>query len=94
MSPAVLEFTSQKNGFRPISVAASPRPRAAERNELPPVPRMLPAGDRAMMASSGGVVMLVFVADGQACSVSRSRFDQGVADPGRAGKTVGLGIPL
>ena len=35
---------------------------------LPPVSRTLPPGDRAVMASSGGAVMLALVADGQACA--------------------------
>ena len=35
---------------------------------LPPISRTLPPGDRAVMASSGGSVMLALVADGQACA--------------------------
>jgi len=35
---------------------------------LPPVSRTLPPGDHAIMASSGGAVMLALVADGQACA--------------------------
>lgn len=35
---------------------------------LPPVSRSLPRGDHAIMASSGGDVMLALVADGQACA--------------------------
>ncbi len=35
---------------------------------LPPVSRTLPPGDHAVMASSGDVVMLALVADGQACA--------------------------
>jgi hypothetical protein len=35
---------------------------------IPPVSRTLPPGDRAVMASSSGSVMLALVADGQACA--------------------------
>lgn len=35
---------------------------------IPPVSRTLPPGDHAVMASSGGSVMLALVADGQACA--------------------------
>jgi hypothetical protein len=35
---------------------------------IPPVSRTLPPGDHALMASSGGSVMLALVADGQACA--------------------------
>src|SRR5208283_5945697 len=35
---------------------------------LPPVSRKLPPGDHAVMASSGGSVMLALVADGQTCA--------------------------
>src|SRR5258708_20238692 len=34
---------------------------------LPPVSRTLPPGDHAVIASSGGAVMLALVGDGQAC---------------------------
>ena len=35
---------------------------------IPPVSRTLPPGDHAVMASSGGSVMLALIADGQACA--------------------------
>jgi hypothetical protein len=35
---------------------------------LPPVSRTLPPGDHAVMASSGGAVMLALVSDGLACA--------------------------
>ena len=35
---------------------------------IPPVSRTLPPGDHAIMASSGGDVMLALVTDGQACA--------------------------
>src|ERR1700751_4355782 len=35
---------------------------------IPPVSRTLPPGDRAVMVSSGGSVMLALVADGKACA--------------------------
>ena len=35
---------------------------------LPPVSRTLPPGDRAVMATAGGQVMLALVSDGQACA--------------------------
>ena len=35
---------------------------------IPPVSRSLPPGDHAIMAISGGDVMLALVADGQACA--------------------------
>src|SRR5271157_5639611 len=35
---------------------------------LPPVSRTLPPGDHAIMARSGGAVVLALVADGQACA--------------------------
>ena len=62
---------------------------------IPPVSRMLPPGDHAVMASSDGSVMLVLVADGQA----RARFlapDFIQAMLIQVGQrvTVGLGTPL
>jgi hypothetical protein len=35
---------------------------------IPPISRKLPPGDHAVMASSGGAVMVALVADGQACA--------------------------
>ena len=35
---------------------------------IPPVSRELPPGDHAVMASSGGAVMVALVADGQSCA--------------------------
>ncbi len=35
---------------------------------IPPISQTLPPGDRAVMASSGGSVMLALVADDQACA--------------------------
>jgi hypothetical protein len=35
---------------------------------IPPVSRKLPPGDHAVMASSGGAVMVALVADGQSCA--------------------------
>src|ERR1700690_1785152 len=35
---------------------------------IPPVSQKLPPGDHAVMASSGGAVMVALVADGQACA--------------------------
>ena len=35
---------------------------------IPPVSRKLPPGDHAVMASSGGAVMVALVADGKACA--------------------------
>ena len=39
---------------------------------LPPISRTLPPGDHAIIAISGGDVMLALVADGQACSRFRA----------------------
>ena len=62
---------------------------------IPPVSRTLPPGDHAVMASSGGSVMVALVADGQACA----RFlapDYIQAMPSQVGQrvTVGLSTPL
>jgi hypothetical protein len=35
---------------------------------IPPVSRKLPPGDHAVMASSGGAVMVALVANGQSCA--------------------------
>ena len=61
----------------------------------PPVSRTLPPGDRAIMASSGGAVMLALVADGQACArfLAPDFIQTMLVQVGR-GVTVGLGTPL
>ena len=62
---------------------------------LPPVSRTLPPGDHAVMASSGGSVMLAIVADGQACArFLAPDFIQAMLDQVGRGMTVGLGTPL
>ena len=62
---------------------------------LPPVSRTLPPGDRAIMASSGGAVMLALVADGQACArFLAPDFVQAMLVQVGRGMTVGLGTPL
>lgn len=62
---------------------------------LPPVSRTLPPGDHAVMASSGGSVMLALVADGQACArFLAPDFIQAMLDQVGRGMTVGLGTPL
>ncbi len=62
---------------------------------LPPVSRTLPPGDHAVMASSGGSVMLAIVADGQACArFLAPDFIQAMLDQIGRGMTVGLGTPL
>ena len=62
---------------------------------LPPVSRTLPPGDRAIMASSGGDVMLALVADGQACArfLAPDFIQSMLVQVGRK-MTVGLGAPL
>ena len=62
---------------------------------IPPVSRQLPPGDHAVMASSGGVVMLALVADGQACArfLAPDFIQTMLVQVGR-GVTVGLGTPL
>lgn len=62
---------------------------------LPPVSRTLPAGDRAVMASSGGAVMLALVADGQACArfLAPDFITTMLMQVGQ-GMTVSLGTPL
>ncbi len=62
---------------------------------LPPISRKLPPGDRAVMASSGGSVMLALVADGQACArFLAPDFIQAMLVQVGKGMTVGLGTPL
>jgi hypothetical protein len=62
---------------------------------IPPVSRTLPPGDHAVMASSGGVVMLALVADGQACArFLAPDFIQAMLMKVGQRVTVGLGTPL
>ncbi len=62
---------------------------------LPPISRTLPPGDHAVMASSGGSVMLALVADGQACArfLAPDFIKTMLIQVGK-GMTVGLGTPL
>lgn len=62
---------------------------------IPPVSRTLPPGDHAVMASSGGSVMLALVADGQACArFLAPDFIQAMLIQVGQRVTVGLGTPL
>jgi hypothetical protein len=62
---------------------------------IPPVSRTLPPGDRAVMASSGGAVMLALVANGQACArLLAPDFIQTMLAQVGQGTTVELGTPL
>jgi hypothetical protein len=62
---------------------------------IPPVSRTLPPGDHAVMASSGGAVMLALVADGQACGrFLAPDFIQAMLIQVGQRVTVGLGTPL
>ena len=62
---------------------------------IPPVSRKLPPGDHAIMASSGGAVMLALVADGEACGrFLAPDFIQAMVTQVGQGMTVGLGTPL
>jgi hypothetical protein len=62
---------------------------------IPPVSRTLPPGDHAVMASSGGSVMLALVADGQACArfLAPDFIKVMLIQVGQR-VTVGLGTPL
>jgi hypothetical protein len=62
---------------------------------IPPVSRTLPPGDHAVMASSGGAVMLALVADGQACArfLAPDFIRRMLIQVGQR-VTVGLGTPL
>jgi hypothetical protein len=62
---------------------------------LPPVSRKLPPGDHAIMASSGGVVMLALVVDGQTCArfLAPDFIQSMLAQVGQR-MIVGLGTPL
>jgi hypothetical protein len=62
---------------------------------IPPVSRKLPPGDHAIMASSGGAVMLALVADGEACGrFLAPDFIQAMVTQVGQGMTVGQGTPL
>jgi hypothetical protein len=62
---------------------------------IPPVSRTLPPGESAVMASSGGSVMLALVADGQACArfLAPDFIQVMLAQVGQR-VTLGLGTPL
>jgi len=62
---------------------------------LPPVSRTLPPGDHAIMATSGGSVMLALVSGTQACArFLAPDFVQSMLIQVGKGITVGLGTPL
>ena len=62
---------------------------------IPPVSRTLPPGDHAVIASSGGAVMVALVADGQACArFLAPDFIQAMLIQVGQRVTVGLGTPL
>jgi hypothetical protein len=62
---------------------------------IPPVSRTLPAGDRAVMASSGSSVMLALVADDKACArMLAPDFIQNMLAQVGQGTVVQLGTPL
>ena len=62
---------------------------------IPPVSRKLPPGDHAVIASSGGAVMVALVADGQACArFLAPDFIQTMLVQVGQGMIVGLGTPL
>ena len=62
---------------------------------LLPVSQKLPPGDHAVMASSGGSVMLALVADGQACArFLAPDFIQAMLSQVGQHITVGLGTPI
>ncbi len=62
---------------------------------IPPVSRKLPPGDHAVMASSGGAVMVALVADGKACArFLAPDFIQTMLIQVGEGMVVGLGTPL
>ena len=62
---------------------------------IPPISRELPPGDRAIMASSRGAVMVALVADGQACArfLAPDFIKTMLVEVGQ-GMTVGVGTPL
>ena len=62
---------------------------------IPPISRALPPGDRAVIASSGGAVMLALVADDQACArMLAPDFIQTMVMQVGEGTVVQLGTPL
>ena len=62
---------------------------------IPPVSQKLPPGDHAVMASSGGAVMVALIADGQACArFLAPDFIQTMLVQVGQGMIVGLGTPL
>ncbi len=62
---------------------------------LPPVSQKLPPGDHAVMASSGGSVMLALVANGQACArFLAPDFIQAMLSQVGQHITVGPGTPI
>ncbi len=62
---------------------------------IPPVSQTLPPSDHAVMATSGGAVLLAIVADGQACArFLAPEFIQRMLSQVGKGMTVGLGTPL
>ena len=62
---------------------------------IPPISRKLPPGDHAIVASSGGAVMVALVADGQACArfLAPDFIKTMLVEVGQ-GMTVGVGTPL
>jgi hypothetical protein len=62
---------------------------------IPPISPTLPPGDHAVMARSGGEVMLALVADGEACGrFIAPDFIQAMLIQVGKGVTVALGTPL
>jgi len=62
---------------------------------IPPISRKLPPGDHAIMASSGGAVMVALVAGGQTCArFLAPDFIQDMLARVGEGMTVGLGEPI
>ncbi len=62
---------------------------------LPPVSRILPPGDHAVMATAGGVAMLALVADGQACArFLAPDFLQAMVIQVGEGRTTRIGTPV
>jgi hypothetical protein len=62
---------------------------------IPPISRELPPGDHAIMASSGGAMMVALVSDGQACArfLAPDFIKTMLVEVGQ-GMTVGVGTPL
>jgi hypothetical protein len=62
---------------------------------IPPISRKLPPGDHAIMAISGGAVMVALVAGGQTCArFLAPDFIQDMLAQVSEGMTVGLGEPI